>query len=151
MRLYLDTEFNGHGGELISLALVADSGDEFYGIYDTPKNPHPWVQEHVMPYLLWGGHSEGSPPMYPSKQAFMAAFALFAYRFRDAEVIADWPADIEHMCRLLSWNGSENGWRVPANFRFRLIDREHNYVSECEHNALSDARALRDYCNDWKI
>lgn len=30
-RLYLDTEFNGHGGELISLALAAEDGRHWYG------------------------------------------------------------------------------------------------------------------------
>ena len=30
MRYYLDTEFNGFGGALLSLALVPDDGEEFY-------------------------------------------------------------------------------------------------------------------------
>lgn len=32
MRIYLDTEFNGHGGELISIALVDENGQDFYGV-----------------------------------------------------------------------------------------------------------------------
>jgi hypothetical protein len=146
MRLYLDTEFNGHGGELISLALVADDGEMFYGIYDIPANPHPWVAENVIPAL-------GSLALsaFKSREEFVKDFCKFAYRYRGAEIVADWPADIEHMCRLLSFDGAANGWRVPGTFTFRLIDRESAYNSEVPHNALHDACALRDYCKDWKI
>lgn len=147
MRLYLDTEFNGFGGELISLALVAANGEEFYGVHKLPEVIHPWVKEHVIPHLDYGAHSD--KPL--TGEAFLRAFCIWVYRWRDAEIVADWPADIEHFCRLLTYDGAANGFRVPANFRFRLIDRVHNYISAVPHNALSDARALRDYCNDWKI
>jgi hypothetical protein len=99
---------------------------------------------------MWSGHSDGLH-FARSKEEFLADFALWIYQFRDAEVIADWPADIEHFCSLLTYMGSQNGWRIPANFRFRLIDRVHDYNSEVPHNALSDARALKQYCDDWKI
>ncbi len=149
MRLYLDTEFNGFGGELISLALVASNGEEFYKVYQIPKNPHPWVQENVIPHLLWSRNLD--PVVARTKLDFLRDFALFAYRFKNAEIVADWPADIEHFCRLLTYDGAANGFRVPANFTFKLIDRQHDYISETPHNALSDARALKQYCDDWKI
>lgn len=143
----MDTEFNGFGGELISLALVSSNNEEFYGVYKIPNNPQPWVKEHVIPYLKWPGLDDSILP----DPEFMQKFSLWIYRFRDAEIVADWPADIEHFCKLLTYYGSQMGWRNPANFRFKLIDRLHDYSSEVPHNALSDARALRDYCKDWKI
>jgi hypothetical protein len=52
MRYFLDTEFNGFGGELISLALVPEHGDqEFYVVLPLPETLHPWVERHVVPYL----------------------------------------------------------------------------------------------------
>ena len=30
VEMYLDTEFNGHSGELISIAIAADDGSRFY-------------------------------------------------------------------------------------------------------------------------
>ena len=49
-KIYIDTEFNEFKGDLISLALVAETGEEFYEVLEC-KNPGPWVAEHVMPIL----------------------------------------------------------------------------------------------------
>lgn len=34
LNLYLDTEFDGHGGPLISLAIAGDDGKTWYGIFN---------------------------------------------------------------------------------------------------------------------
>jgi hypothetical protein len=83
--------------------------------------------------------------------AFMQEFSLFMHRYPNCEVVADWPADFEHLCWCLTWGGSQNGWCVPVELSMRLISRQNEYNSAIPYNALSDARALRDYCNDWKI
>nr|MBA4771246.1 hypothetical protein [Sphingobium sp.] len=52
MRYFLDTEFNGFGGTLISVALVPEHGDqEFYVSLPLPDEIEPWVAKHVIPYL----------------------------------------------------------------------------------------------------
>src|SRR3546814_5579366 len=52
MRYFLDTEYNGFGGELISLALVPEHGDqEYYAVLPLPDEIHPWVERNVVPYL----------------------------------------------------------------------------------------------------
>lgn len=55
MRFFLDTEFieDGRTIDLLSIALVADSGAEFYAeLAETDRGrAHPWVQEHVIPKL----------------------------------------------------------------------------------------------------
>ncbi|MEJ5976475.1 hypothetical protein WG901_07505 [Novosphingobium sp. PS1R-30] len=52
MRYFLDAEYNGFGGELISIALVPE--DEatapFYAALVCAA-PTPWVAEHVLPML----------------------------------------------------------------------------------------------------
>ena len=37
MRYFLDTEYNGVGGALLSLALVPDDGDELYLTFQTDQ------------------------------------------------------------------------------------------------------------------
>ena len=48
---YLDCEFNGYKGDLISLALVIDDDNYFYEVLGCP-NPVSWVAENVMPILI---------------------------------------------------------------------------------------------------
>lgn len=52
MPLYLDTEFNGHGGELISMALASTGGTHFYVELPLPQNVQPWIAENVVPKLM---------------------------------------------------------------------------------------------------
>ena len=51
MRYFLDTEYNGVGGELLSLALVPDDGDELYLTFRNSDPPVEWVERYVVPYL----------------------------------------------------------------------------------------------------
>ena len=52
MSLYLDTEFNGFGGELVSMGIATGaSGNHFYEVLPHPDKWHPWVAENVVPIL----------------------------------------------------------------------------------------------------
>ncbi len=63
MRYFLDTEFDGVGGRLISLALVPeDGGEEFYAVIAGDAEV-PWVERHVMPYL----DMVPEPPQAPAR------------------------------------------------------------------------------------
>lgn len=139
MRLFLDTEFNGFGCELISLAIVSEDGREWYGVLPLPFEIHPWVQEHVVPFL----DIEDKFFLY-DQFSFQQSLAKFLVHFPDAEIIADWPADFEHLCYMMSYSGQMTGWRIPINCTMRLINSG-DLKSEIPHNALSDARALRDW------
>ncbi len=50
MRMYIDTKFNEFRGDLISMGIVAEDGNEFYEVLEC-KNPGSWVAVHVMPIL----------------------------------------------------------------------------------------------------
>lgn len=141
MRLFLDTEFNGFGGELISMAIVAEDGREWYGVLPLPDKMHPWVREHVFPFLA---HPDGPklPNRYANKHEFQSSLAKFLAQFPDAEIIADWPSDFEHLCYMMTYAGQQAGWRIPINCTMRL-ERVSGIESEIPHNALSDARALK--------
>ena len=55
LKIFLDTEFTGlhQQSSLISIALIAETGEDFYGEltdFDI-KNINPWVKENVLPQL----------------------------------------------------------------------------------------------------
>lgn len=133
---YLDTEFDGFGGDLISIALVPKSANMpyFYGAVEC-LDPQPWVAENVIPHL--GIEPE---PLASLRQR------LVAYLISDPDpyIVADWPEDITHLTRLLI---TAPGFMVPLqrlkfeyrNFPGFVTSKE----SKVPHNALEDARALR--------
>jgi hypothetical protein len=135
MRLFLDTEFNEFKGELISMALVTEDDREWYEVRKMTSAPGAWVSEHVIPKLdklPLEGHE------------FRTSFHAFISNFNGAEIIADWPADFEHFCELLTGVGAEAGFSIPIECTMKLI-RGGDIQPKNPHNALSDARALRDW------
>jgi len=144
MRYFLDTEYNGFGGSLISLALVPEEGDqEYYVVLPLTEEPHPWVAKHVMPYV------RNVPEMlYNELDRIGAAHDLAAYLSTDPdpEIVCDWPEDIALFCRLIQ---TSDGHIVElSNLRFHFL-RTPGFStarnSRVPHNALHDARALRDF------
>lgn len=144
MRYFLDTEFNGFDGELISLALVPEYGDqEFYVVLPLPADIHPWVAQHVIPYL-------GSVPdaSFNRLDRITAAHELAAYLGgdRDPLIVADWPDDIALLCRLLLTGPAEIVEIGGLRFEFIRSPGFSTAVnSRVPHNALHDARAFRDF------
>jgi len=145
MRYFLDTEFNGFGGALISLALVPEYGDqEFYVTLPLPEDIHPWVEQHVIPYLRF------VPPGldYDLSRAD-ASSHLEAYLTPDNDplIVADWPDDLAHFCQMLL---TGPGDMIDLNgLRLQLINGAGFSAavnSKVPHNALHDARALKDFC-----
>lgn len=144
MRYFLDTEFNGFGGDLISLALVPEYGDqEFYAVLPLPDDIHPWVARHVVPYL----HSVPDA-LYHRLDRITAAHELATYLSpdRDPLIVADWPEDIALLCRLLLTGPTEIVAVGGLRFEFLRSPGFSTAVnSRVPHNALHDARALRDF------
>ena len=136
MRLFLDTEFNEFGGELISMALVSEDGREFYEVVAEPRVWKPFAFEHVFPVL--GKEAIGA-------EAFNALLSEFLCDFAGCEIIADWPADFEHLCAHFNAAGRDLGWKLPLECTMRLVRGDNTIASTIPHNALSDARALRDW------
>lgn len=145
MRYFLDTEYNGFGGALISLALVPDESDqEFYVSLPLPDEIHPWVERNVVPYLR-----HVPPGLDHDLDRQDAAQLLLTYLAgdRDPLIIADWPEDIAHFCMLMLTGPGEI--IALRSLRFELVDAtgfSSARSSPVPHNALHDARALRDFC-----
>ena len=136
MRLFLDTEFNGFNGSLISLALVPEDPNlsEFYKEVEIYEPLHPWVKENVIPHLI----------LLPiAKTDLGKLLAEYLWQFDDIEIVADWPDDVRYMCETLI-SSPGNRYNTPGVIRFTL-DFGIKYISEVPHNALYDARAIRDF------
>lgn len=136
MKIYIDCEFNGYAGELISMALVTEDGHEWYEVVMGNKPCVPWVLENVVPVL-------GKPRI--SKAQFHADLADFLSAYDGAEIIADHPADFMHLCRMMDNISAENDFRIPIECTMTLVRGSPDIAPEVPHNALSDARALRDW------
>jgi len=130
LTLYLDTEFNGHGGQLISLALVSDKGGEFYGVLPEPRVWNAWCFEHVFPKL----NQDPEPP-----DEFRMRLRMFMEKHSGEEIIADWPDDFAHLMQIMSGPSYEHSWMVPCDMRLIVSG---DVRPENPHNALSDAHAL---------
>lgn len=135
MKLFIDTEFNGFGGSLISLALVPEdpSMPEFYKELVIREQLDPWVRDNVVPHLITvpSTHNE-----------FQQALAQYLRKVGDVTIVADWPDDIRYFCQSLITGPGE---MVSLNQKIRFeLDLGIRYDSLVPHNALHDARAIRD-------
>lgn len=138
MRYFLDTEFNGFGGALISLALVPEdpSVAPFYAALDCAE-PTEWVAAHVLPAL-------GIAPV--PREVLGAALARYLGDDPDPLLVADWPEDIAHAAMALI-AGPGRRYAIDR-IRFELcdaLDFDANLTSAVPHNALHDAEALRAF------
>ncbi|MFJ3685554.1 hypothetical protein [Pseudomonas sp. NPDC090208] len=130
MRIWLDTEFNGFGGELISIGMVDEHERPFYAVLECTA-PTPWVAENVIPKLAFDSID---------RPALQMAMRRYLCQFNEIEVIADWPEDLAHFCALLITAPGECMALPPLTMTLCTYAPE---PSEYPHNALHDARALR--------
>lgn len=138
MRYFLDTEFNGFGGELVSIALVPeeDGAAPFYEaiICDAPTE---WVARHVLPNLRTA----------PLDRATVAKhFVAYLSDDEDPVLVADWPEDIAQAAMLLIVAPGRRS--AIDRITFKMLDPlgfDAAALSAVPHNAYYDALALRDH------
>lgn len=149
MRYFLDTEFNGFGGELISLALVRADGESLYLVYPTPleQSYDPWVLKNVVPFLwvipspLPGMAHQlthgGKDPTYIIQE--------FLNGDPNPLIITDWPDDIRYFCQTLI-TGPGTMINIPkVSFEMVRVDAYPTTLEGAvQHNAWWDAMALRE-------
>ena len=144
MRYFLDTEYNGWGGALLSLALVPDDGEELYLTLDWSGPLDPWVEKNVVPYLDMVSDSLISPRL----SRVDAARTVSHYLAGDREplIVADWLEDIAQFSMLLVTGAGVMVEVPPLTFKFLELSGFSTAAnSKVPHNALHDARALRDH------
>ncbi len=144
MRYFLDTEFNGVGGALLSLALVPDDGEELYLTLQTDDPIVEWVERHVIPYL------DAVPEQLqcPRLRRADAVHELWRYLHNDGDVliVADWPEDVAQFCNLMITGPGDMVDLRELSFRVHSLPGFSTAAnSKVPHNALHDARSLRDH------
>lgn len=145
MRFFLDTEYDGWGGALLSLALVPeDGGEEFYIVLDCQSPVTPWVERNVVPFLWLVPDALKGSAM--GREDAAAALAAFLQVERDPLIVADWPEDIALFNMLLVTGPARMAAVPPLRFALELLPGFSTAAnSRVPHNALHDARALRDH------
>lgn len=135
MNIFIDCEFNGFGGDLLSMALVADDGKVFYEVLGLDKDYgyERWVFDNVVPIL-------NKDPI--SKDLFQSKLWAFINQYTEIHLIADWPDDIKYFCASLI---TAPGVCINTPPKLTMeIDRElSSKSSKILHNALEDAVAIR--------
>lgn len=130
MKLFLDCEFNGFQGELVSMGLVDEHDHVFYEVLPC-LHPVPWVANHVLPVLNKAAID---------RVKFQQELAWYLRQYEEVEVIADWPEDIAHFCNMLI-TGAGRRMSIPPLSMQLCTDLMP--VSELPHNALEDAKGLK--------
>ena len=144
MRYFLDTEYNGWGGALLSLALVPDEGEELYLTLAWDGDLEPWVERNVLPYLDTVPQSHRSPRL--SREDAARTIAHYLAGDPDPLIVADWPEDLALFNALLVIGQGQMADIPSLSFAFRSLAGFSTAAnSRVPHNALHDARALRDH------
>lgn len=143
---FIDCEFDGFGGPLISFAIVPEweHTGSLDGMYFILRHGEvtPWVAKNVIPNL----HKLDIPYLNFELEPHEVSRSLAVYLNEDPSptIIADWPEDIAHFCRLLL---PRPGYMVNVpDLKFeiaRIPSYPSDIVGLVQHNSHSDARALR--------
>ena len=101
MRYFLDCEYDGFSGPLVSLALVPeDGGEEFYVVLTHERPLTEWVERHVAPYLWMVPEPFRHDPLGREQAAILLSSWLAG--LPEIEILADWPEDLALFCSLLT-------------------------------------------------
>lgn len=123
-RYYLDCEFDGFSGPLLSMAL--SGSDEWYECLDNQITDE-WAKKNIVidkaPLCL---------------HDFQQSLYHFLAKHDEVEIVADWPDDIRHFCQALIV-GTGMALNTPK-IHF-VLDRSIKINSV--HHALHDARLLK--------
>jgi hypothetical protein len=153
MRYYIDCEFNGFGGDLISFAIVKETGESLYFARNdaelselrNEKGIDPWVEENVLP-ILW---VEGAMPKIYPMELWGHELQRFISGDNNVTIIADWPEDISHLMNLMLLAPGRMIGLPAFNIELRRVDAYYsNLEGAVRHNALWDARSL---CHLFKL
>lgn len=140
MRIWIDTEFNGFGGHLLSVALVAEDGSYLYEVLPRAvcEPSVTWVAQNVIPQIMddpAGGKLEYATPLITVKHKV----SDFLTKYDCVEIIADWPDDFKYLMELLILGP---GIAIPTqNQMMFTLDRTLNGRSQVPHHAYYDALA----------
>lgn len=141
---YIDCEFDGHNGPLLSIAMVREDGWSVHISTDAIAED-PWVIENVLPIM--GCHEADNDWRKVKLDEVGTVLRGFIGDCQNPVIIADSPVDIGRFCRAIS-TGEDGGWASAAypgmTFIVRNVDCYPTTLDGAvQHNAWWDAMALR--------
>ncbi len=144
MKYYLDCEFDGHNGALLSLALVREDSRSIH-IETSAVATDPWVVANVVP-LMDKNEATTHPLVHPLQVGKLVR--EFMAHDDHPVVIADSPVDIARFCQAVSTtqggNYMPNEW-PRITFEVHDVDCYPTTLpGAVQHNAWWDAMVLRD-------
>lgn len=146
-RFYIDCEFDGHGGPLLSFGIVAEDGEGIH-IRTEESASDPWVAANVMPLMR---DHQATWSAYVPLNEVGSVIRDFLTPVSRPIIVADSPVDIGRFCAAIS-TGDDGGWASTdypqMTFEVHNVDC---YPTDLEgavqHNAWWDAMALRHKLN----
>lgn len=143
MKHYLDCEFDGLDGPLLSMALVSKTGKSMYVVMNATAQDE-WARDNVVSRLFNFPANDPYPCILGADATQLSrAIEEFLRGDIDPHIIADWPDDIKYFCAAIVGPGKMID--VP---RLKLsVKRVDAYPTELkgavQHNAWWGAMALR--------
>ena len=142
-RYFIDCEFDGHNGPLLSIALVSETGESVHIETDVQASD-PWVLANVIP--LMGKHDATNC----TRVSLNAVGGIIREFLGDAQapcIVADSPVDIARFCQAIS-TGAEGEWACTdyprMTFEVHNVDcYPTDLPGAVQHNAWWDAMALQ--------
>lgn len=144
MKYYIDCEFDGFKGPLLSMALVREDGESIYLVWPhaVEEAKDEWVRRHVVP-KMWDIPSP-LPGMAHTKN-FGSAISNFMGDDSAIHIIADWPDDIRYFCETILTGPGMMIALPTLNFSVVRVDAYPTTLKGAvQHNAWWDAMALRE-------
>lgn len=140
MKYYLDTEFDGWKGCLLSMALVREDGEARYWVLVNNEPTEEWVLENVEPHI-----HKGPAVLVCSEADLSREIYRFLKKDEDIEICCDWPDDIKYFCDVIVFGPGK--CRGLKRVRFTFDRTLGDYSSKVPHNAYYDAVAMLEKDN----
>ncbi|WP_375188424.1 hypothetical protein [Sphingobium yanoikuyae] len=147
MRYYLDTEFDGFGGPLLSMALVREDGESMYATmqHDPDKIRDKWVKANVLPIM------RSIPSPFPGAVQLnirpvelSSLIHWFMDGDREPHIITDWPDDVRYFCSAIITGPGQMIALPSLSFDVERVDAYPTSLPNAvQHNAWWDAKALQ--------
>lgn len=150
MRYYIDCEFDGHNGPLLSIALV---GEDMRSIHIRVQHDEPiqneWVSGNVIPII---NCHEARMSQYVPVDEVGPSIRHFLLGDDYPHIIADSPVDIFRFCKAIS-TGANGEWESCRYERmdftvFNIDAYPCRLAGAVRHNAWWDALALKTKIDD---
>lgn len=140
---YIDCEFDGHNGPLLSIAMVREDGANAY-VTTGAVAEDPWVIENVLPWL---NSHDATNSWHVRPREVGTILRNFIWPCQNPVIVADSPVDIARFCQAIS-TSEHGGWASTdypgMTFIVRNVDCYPTTLKGAiRHNAWWDAMALR--------